>query len=170
MMKRNFICLIVVITVVLTSCNTKTKVSQEVLTDTKIESILSEFSSGEVVLKDNSEQYFSQLNAENTNIISPQKLLEIIKVNKKTTIIDIRKKEDFDKGHIEGATNIFWHDLGNELDQLPTDERFFVTCYSGQAAGQVIGVLKMLDYDVLSLAGGMNNGWIKDKLPVLKSN
>ncbi len=71
-------------------------------------------------------------------------------------IIDIRKAEDYAVGHIPGAVNISGGALfdAETLDDLPPDGQVVVYCYSGQTAGQVVGVLNMLGYDAYSLKFG----------------
>lgn len=53
-----------------------------------------------------------------------------------------------------------------EEDILPKDKKIIVVCYTGQTAGQIVGVLKLLGYDACSLMGGMVNGWLKDAMPI----
>lgn len=52
-----------------------------------------------------------------------------------------------------------------EEDILPKDKRIIVVCYTGQTAGQTVGILRLLGYDACSLMGGMVNGWLKSDMP-----
>ena len=72
-------------------------------------------------------------------------------------ILDIRKPEDFAEGHIPNAKNIFWLDLLDEenLAKLPRDKKIVLVCYVGHTASQMLAVLKMLGFDVISLKFGM---------------
>ena len=70
-------------------------------------------------------------------------------------IVDLRKKEDFEKGHIPGAINIFWLDILDNLDKLPKDKKILLYCYLGHTSSQVLVLLKMLGYDVVSLKFGI---------------
>ena len=71
-------------------------------------------------------------------------------------IVDIRKAEDYEMGHLPGAMNISGGALfaPEGLSELPTDGQIVVYCYSGQTAGQVVGTLNMLGYDAYSLKFG----------------
>jgi rhodanese-related sulfurtransferase len=71
-------------------------------------------------------------------------------------IIDIRKAEDYAVGHVPGAVNVGGGALfdAETLDALPADGQVVVYCYTGQTAGQVVGVLNMLGYDAYSLKFG----------------
>ena len=82
-------------------------------------------------------------------------------------VIDIRKPEDYAKGHVPGAENIVMAKMGEAIPTLPTDKPLLVYCYTGQTAGQTIAVLRMAGFDTYSLKGGFVNGWSNDPaLPV----
>lgn len=81
-------------------------------------------------------------------------------------VLDIRAKEDFDKGHIEGAENIGFKAVGDNLDKLPKNKPIYITCYSGQTAGQVLSLLRIAGYNVSSVSMGMG-GWTGAELPVV---
>ncbi len=72
-------------------------------------------------------------------------------------ILDIRKPEDYEQGHVLGAVNIGAGALfsAETLATLPTDKQIVVYCYTGQTAGQVTAALNMLGYDAYSLKFGM---------------
>lgn len=72
-------------------------------------------------------------------------------------LLDTRKPEDFAKGHIEGAHNIFWLEIlkPENLAKLPKDRRIVVVCYVGHTASQVMVLLRLLGYDVRVLKFGM---------------
>jgi rhodanese-related sulfurtransferase len=70
--------------------------------------------------------------------------------------VDIRKAEDYAKGHIKGAINIpFAQGMQASFADLPADKKLIVNCYSGQTAGQAVAILKMLGYDAVSINSGM---------------
>ena len=82
-------------------------------------------------------------------------------------ILDHRAPEYFDKDHIEGAVNIPWKQIGNNYDKLPKNRPVYVTCYSGQTAGQSIALLRIAGFNAISLRGGMNGGWTRAELPTV---
>lgn len=88
--------------------------------------------------------------------------------NQDIYILDIRDAKDFDQGHIKGAHNIAFKDVGKNLDKLPLDKTIIVYCYTGQTGGQTTAVLNMAGIKSRSLNGGMNNGWVKQGYPVVK--
>jgi rhodanese-related sulfurtransferase len=82
-------------------------------------------------------------------------------------ILDIRAEADYDKGHIEGAVNIPFKEVGRNLDKLPQDKKIIVYCYTGQTGGQTTALLNIAGFEARSLNGGMNNGWAKAGFPVV---
>jgi len=83
--------------------------------------------------------------------------------NKKLYLMDIRKKADYDAGHIDGAKQVEfakWASSENldVLAKLPSDTKIIVICYTGNTAAQATGGLRMLGYDAAALQAGMN-GW-----------
>lgn len=92
------------------------------------------------------------------NYITPEEFEKIRNGQAKDWfILDIRRPEDFKKGHIPGATNIFWLDLlkPENLEKLPKNKKILVYCYVGHTSSQIITLLKLLGYDVVSLKFGM---------------
>jgi rhodanese-related sulfurtransferase len=91
------------------------------------------------------------------------------------TIVSIRQADAYAEGHIEGAINIPWGaGMQESFSSLPKDEKLVVYCYSGQTAGQTVGILRLLGYDAVSLKSGMGtpvtapSGWANEGFPVVK--
>lgn len=92
------------------------------------------------------------------NYITPEQLKNLMDKDKDDFyILDIRRPEDYKKGHIPGAKNIFWLDIlkPNNLKKLPKDKKILVYCYVGHTSSQVMTLLKLLGYDIVSLKFGM---------------
>jgi len=103
------------------------------------------------------ENYFENLKCGSNNLIKSEDLFQKIEDKDDIFILDIRKKEDYDAGHIDGAFHAEWYEVGDFIkdDVFSKDEKIIVVCYSGQTAGQTVGILKSLGYDACSLVGGM---------------
>lgn len=76
-------------------------------------------------------------------------------------ILDIRATKDYEEGHIPGAFNIPFKNIGENLDKLPKDKTIIVYCYTGQTGGQTAAAINIYGLKARSLNGGMNNGWLK---------
>ncbi|MBK5244431.1 MAG: rhodanese-like domain-containing protein [Eubacteriaceae bacterium] len=88
--------------------------------------------------------------------------------------LDVRKAEDFAKGHIEGAVSIpFGNGMETQFSTLPMDKTIIVYCYTGQTAGQTVAGLRLLGYDAVSLNSGAGTastgtaGWINKGYPLV---
>jgi len=96
---------------------------------------------------------------QNWNYITPKELNERILDNdaEDLFLLDIRKPEDYVKGHIAGSTNIFWLDLfkPENIAKLPKDKTIVLICYVGHTASQAMALLGLLGYDVSVLKFGM---------------
>lgn len=77
-------------------------------------------------------------------------------------LIDIRKPEDYAKGHIKGAVNVPFGKVHEYLDKLPADKELIVYCYTGQTAGQTVAIMNMYGYNARSLNMGFDSGWVKN--------
>lgn len=105
------------------------------------------------------EDYFNTVADNSNNIIASADAKALIEAGD-VTVVDIRKPEDFEAGHIEGAINLpFGADM--DFSGLSKDDELIVTCYSGQTAGQTVAVMKALGYNAKSLKSGMK-GWVSD--------
>ena len=63
------------------------------------------------------------------------------------TVIDVRQPDEFEAGRIPGAINIPLRELGDNVDQIPTDEPVFVYCQSGWRAALATGALHNMGYE-----------------------
>lgn len=148
----------------------------EAYTDT--EKVLSPDASGvkfDPEVKAAVEAYFNAIPESGSNIIPAAKLKELMDAEEPMTIVSIRQPDAYAGGHIQGAVNIPWGGgMQENFSQLPTDEKVYVYCYSGQTAGQTVGILRLLGYDAVSVKSGMGtpgtggSGWGNEGFPVVK--
>ena len=114
------------------------------------------------VIMDAAKAYFAAV-ADHNNMINSEELKDMLDANPNSAlVIDIRSAEDFEAGHIEGAVHSAWGKVGDIMDRIPTNRPVVVACYSGQTAGQAVGLLRMAGFDnVKSLLYGMKLGWVE---------
>lgn len=75
-----------------------------------------------------------------------------------TPLIDVRERDEFASGHVPGAVNIPMSEIGNRLDELPS-EAFDVICQVGGRSARVVQALEERGYDVTNVEGGTGE-WI----------
>lgn len=111
-----------------------------------------------VSIEDLETDYFKNM-PENIYKINQKEFVEKVKNGEDMTVLDIRSKSDYDKGHIEGAINAPWGEaISNILTKLPKDKPLYVHCYSGQTAGQAVNTLVIAGFDARSVNLGWNFG------------
>ena len=78
------------------------------------------------------------------------------KKKKDYLLIDLRDKKSYKKMHVKGSKNIFWLNILDDknLKKLPIDKPIFLICYVGHTSSQVLTLLKMLGYNVISIKFG----------------
>lgn len=79
-------------------------------------------------------------------------------------ILSVRSAEHYALGHIEGAINIPWREIGKtaNLALLPTDQPIAVYCYTGHTAGIATALLNTMGFEAYNLKFGMGS-WTKDQ-------
>ncbi len=84
---------------------------------------------------------------------------EFRKMQKKNvvTLIDVRDRESYQKGHIPGAVWIPFEDNPDFMSQVPKYTILILYCYRGNLSMKVTGILRQAGYPAYSLAGGYEN-------------
>lgn len=72
-------------------------------------------------------------------------------------LIDVRTPEEFNAGHIAGATNIdiYSNSFEQQIKQINKTKTVLVYCRSGSRSAQAANILRRNGYQVLDLAGGV---------------
>jgi rhodanese-related sulfurtransferase len=79
--------------------------------------------------------------------------------------LDVRQPEEWESGHIPGATLLPLGEITNHLSEIPDDQPIVVVCRSGNRSAQGRDLLKQAGYSqVTSMWGGMNE-WIAAGYP-----
>lgn len=114
------------------------------------------------------------------NYITPLDFYKDYYVPKKDYfLLDIRTADEYKKMHIKGSKNIFWLDILDDknLKKLPKNKTIFLICYVGHTSSQVMTLLKLIGYNVISIKYGYGAspikgipvaGWLDYGLPTEK--
>lgn len=115
------------------------------------------------------------------NYITPIDFYNEYYVKKKDYfLIDLRNEKEYKKMHIKGAKNIFWLNILDDknLKKLPKNKPIFLICYVGHTSSQVLTILKLLGYNIISIKFGYGlspikgvtvAGWLDYGLPTESS-
>jgi hydroxyacylglutathione hydrolase len=84
------------------------------------------------------------------------------------SIIDVRKPEEFDQGHIQGAQNLPLDQINEVMDQFPKDKTVYVHCAGGYRSMIASSILKSRGFeDVVNMEEGFG-GIAKTDVPVTR--
>ena len=91
-------------------------------------------------------------------------------INKGAIVIDVRKPEEFQAGHIVNARNVPLERVQKDEDSISKQKSkiLLAVCADGSTAGRAAGHLRKTGYEnAFSLKGGLA-GWRADNLPLVK--
>lgn len=114
-----------------------------------------------VTIEQVADKYYTNMGADVYKISEADLKAKIDKGDTSFLLIDIRKAEDYAKGHIKGAVNIPFAKVNEYLDKLPADKEIIEYCYTGQTAGQTVAIMNMYGLKAKSLNLGFDSGWVK---------
>ncbi|OPL14986.1 MAG: hypothetical protein AVO34_00270 [Firmicutes bacterium ML8_F2] len=133
-----------------------------------LDSVSSPAAEKEEIIWEAAKEFFAAVASDN-NIIPGPELNDALEANPNSFyVLDIRSADDYAAGHIAGSVHSPWSEVSNLLEDLPSTRPIAVGCYSGQTAGQTVGVLRLLGFDAYSVQFGIRDGWVeKEGLPVV---
>ena len=99
----------------------------------------------------------------NKHIIPPAEVVDLVLAGEEPYILDLRRAEDYEQGHLRGAVNIPWgtSDLYEMIKYLPTDRVVYSYCYTGQTCGQYLTFLHLIGVDARTVNLGWNRALAK---------
>jgi len=82
-------------------------------------------------------------------------------------VLDVREPQEWEAGHIPGATLIPLGEIPDRLNEIPQDQPVVVVCRSGNRSGQATQFLRQSGYGLTtSMSGGMNQ-WSAANLDIV---
>ena len=112
--------------------------------------------------------YEFRLRSQGTTHVSAADAVRLI--NKGALVIDVRKPEEFEKGHIVNARNVPLERMQQDDDAIKKQKNkiLLAVCGDGASSGRAAGQLRKAGYEnAFSLKGGLA-GWRADNLPLVK--
>jgi rhodanese-related sulfurtransferase len=91
------------------------------------------------------------------------------KDNSDFVIIDVRSREEYERGHLGKAINIdyFSESFRDELDALDKDRTYLIYCKGGKRSFETIQIMNVMNFrKVINLENGFED-WTSQNLPVL---
>jgi rhodanese-related sulfurtransferase len=82
------------------------------------------------------------------------------------TLVDVRRPDEWEEAHIDGATLVTLDELPDRLDELPRDSTLLVICRSGGRSAVATEALTDAGFEAVNVTGGML-AWIDHGHPTL---
>lgn len=104
---------------------------------------------------------------DSTTHMDPAELLRLVEAGEAPTIVDVRSRGEFERGHVPGALHIPFYSAWSRGSEIPTppQEAIVVYCEHGPRAGLAKAGFRLAGFErVLYLKGHMT-GWKKAGLP-----
>jgi len=103
-------------------------------------------------------------------LVSQQELRRQMQGERNVLLIDVRTPEEFNMGHVPGATNIPYTELAKRLSEVRPhpDNGVVLYCESGRRAGIAEGILREAGLDNIRHLAGDMAAWRKSGLPIEK--
>lgn len=97
--------------------------------------------------------------------VSAQEVLALSSGSDAVLVLDVRSADEFAGGHVPGARNIAYDQVGARLSELGPAREVVVYCESGGRAAKAAELLGGAGFSVRHLAGDMR-GWRQQGLPI----
>jgi hydroxyacylglutathione hydrolase len=82
-------------------------------------------------------------------------------------ILDVRRADEFEAGHLPGAVNVAHTRLLPNLEKLPKGKRLYVHCQGGYRSAYACGMLQHHGFDAVQMQGGFSE-WEKSGKKVVQ--
>ena len=110
---------------------------------------------------------FSELRRKATGLVALTPNSAVALINANATVVDLRSKEAFDRGHITNARHIPHDEFDAKKDGLDTKRPTVFVCDSGLSSNKVTTEMRAAGFEsAYGLKGGMN-AWTQAGLPVV---
>jgi rhodanese-related sulfurtransferase len=91
------------------------------------------------------------------------------RVDSGAMLLDVRNADEWEAGHVDGATWIPMNHIVDRQGELPTNREIVVICKVGGRSGRVAEALVAAGYDAANVAGGAE-AWQAAGLPIVTSD
>lgn len=92
--------------------------------------------------------------------ITKEEMLEILNNYSKVVLLDVRSRQEYEEGHLNGAINISVYDLYREAPETLKDKEAIIIAYCtvGLRSENAINILRKMGYkNLYHLEGGLDS-------------
>jgi glyoxylase-like metal-dependent hydrolase (beta-lactamase superfamily II)/rhodanese-related sulfurtransferase len=91
-----------------------------------------------------------------------------VRHHRSVQVLDVRRGQEFEESHIEGAVNVPIHEILNRLDEVPSGE-VWVHCAAGYRASVVASILAANGHTVVAVDDSFDEHAAESGLPLVKA-
>lgn len=102
--------------------------------------------------------YNESFEIEKSGLMDVHKLREEIK-NNNLNVLDVRRNDEWNSGHIKNAVHIYVGELENRIDEVPDSKPIAVVCNVGRRASLATSILKKNGFDDVYNVMGSMTAW-----------
>ena len=82
---------------------------------------------------------------------------QLLQDNAKKIILDIRRKEDYEKDTIPGAVWMSAEEVLRKINYFPNNRRIYLVCYTGETSDEMAQILSSRGLNAYSIEGGFHS-------------
>lgn len=99
--------------------------------------------------------------------ISASEAKELIDANNEILVVDVRRPDEWESGHIRGAVHIPIDELMDRVTELPDNKIFLFVCASGVRSGLACEIAAATGHEIDNLYNIEDGtpGWIEQNYP-----
>jgi len=95
---------------------------------------------------------------ESITSIDAGKLEEIIQADKNLRVLDVRRPDEYEKGHVENAQNLPLDFVNEHMSELQKGDTYYVHCVTGYRSMIMASILKPRGFqDIINVDDGLNS-------------
>jgi phage shock protein E len=107
--------------------------------------------------------------AEKIKEVTPEEVEKLLTANKNIVVLDVRTPEEYQMGHLAGATNISFIDTEFDKNvQAVAGKTIVLHCASGSRSTKALELLKTKDFPMIYHMNGGYKAWVAAGKPVVK--
>lgn len=103
--------------------------------------------------------YMKALPVDGFNFMSVHDLKNKLEKKEEMALLDVRKKKEWDEGHIQGAKHIYIGELEKNLDSIPKKSPAIIYCDSSKRSSIAASILKKHGYNSVYNVLGSMTAW-----------
>lgn len=103
----------------------------------------------------------------NTEITLDELYKRIEHLGSDEVVLDVRRPDEFDDGHMPGSINISHTDISSQVDKLKKYKKIYIHCKAGGRAKQAAAALEAQGFDnIVCISDAGMDAWRQRGYPV----